>query len=191
MKRSQLQQIIREEVRNVIKEDQNWSAMNTKVANILKKMGLTPVSVDCAPASMNHGPSCIVKFKDLYYDGGDHYDIMNDYNETRYDFSRDQMTPEFGDVEDLGGGRLKFYFDTNEMNESSASTWSKQQLDKELKMLQQGGQEMAQEMGGSIDDAMAFDIASGWISDNPGVEQAIKKHYGASDAQGFVANYVA
>jgi hypothetical protein len=72
------------------------------------------------------------------------------------------------------------------IKEGNAASWSKQQLDKELKMLQQGAQEI-----GGIDDAMAFDIADGWMSDNPGVEQAIKKHYGASDAQGFIANYVA
>jgi hypothetical protein len=37
---------------------------------------------------------------------------------------------------------------------------------------------------------MAFDIADGWLSDNPGAEVAIKKHYRASDAQGFIANRI-
>ena len=79
----------------------------------------------------------------------------------------------------------------NVLKEGNAASWSKQQLEKELQLLQQGGQEMAQELGGSMDDAMAFDIANNWIQDHPGVEQVIKKYYGASDVPGFVANYVA
>jgi hypothetical protein len=37
---------------------------------------------------------------------------------------------------------------------------------------------------------MAFDIADGWLQDNPEAEAAIKKHYGATDTQGFVANRI-
>jgi hypothetical protein len=37
---------------------------------------------------------------------------------------------------------------------------------------------------------MAFDIADGWLMDNPTANAAIKKYYGASDAQGFVANRI-
>jgi len=71
------------------------------------------------------------------------------------------------------------------LNEN-ASNWSKAQLDKELKELSDGAKD-----AGDIDDSMAFDIADGWITDNPGVEAAIKKYYGATDAQGFVANRIA
>jgi hypothetical protein len=73
------------------------------------------------------------------------------------------------------------------LNEGNASSWSKAQLDKQLKELQLGAQE-----AGDIDDSMAFDIADGWLADNPGAEDAIKKHYpGVSDFQGFVANWIA
>ena len=72
------------------------------------------------------------------------------------------------------------------LNEGNAASWSKAQLDKELKELSLGARD-----AGDIDDSMAFDIADGWISDFPGVEVAIKKHYRASDAQGFVANRIA
>jgi len=65
--------------------------------------------------------------------------------------------------------------------------WSKQDLDKDLRSLQQGAKE-----AGDIDDSMAFDIADGWLSDKPGIEKVIKKHYpSVSDFQGFVANYIA
>jgi hypothetical protein len=72
------------------------------------------------------------------------------------------------------------------INEGNAASWSKAQLDKELKELTLGAKE-----AGDIDDSMAFDIADGWIYDFPGVEVAIKKHYKAIDAQGFVANRIA
>jgi hypothetical protein len=71
------------------------------------------------------------------------------------------------------------------INEGNAASWSKAQLDKELKGLSQGVRD-----AGDIDDSMAFDIAYGWLSDNPGAEVAIKKHYRASDAQGFIANRI-
>jgi hypothetical protein len=63
--------------------------------------------------------------------------------------------------------------------------WTKAHLDTELKELQQGAKE-----AGDIDDSMAFDIADGWLADNPGAPAAIKKYYGATDAQGFVANRI-
>lgn len=74
----------------------------------------------------------------------------------------------------------------NFLNEgTTASSWTKAQLDKELKELSDGARD-----AGDIDDSMAFDIANSWLMDNPGVEVAIKKYYGASDAQGFVANRI-
>lgn len=73
------------------------------------------------------------------------------------------------------------------LNETNAATWSKQQLDKELKLLKQGAAE-----AGDIDDSMAWDIADGWLDDNKGVETAIKKWYPkVSDFKGFVANHIA
>jgi len=69
---------------------------------------------------------------------------------------------------------------------TTASSWSKAQLDKELKELAVGVRD-----AGDIDDSMAFDIADTWLMDNPGVEVVIKRYYGASDAQGFVANKIA
>jgi hypothetical protein len=63
--------------------------------------------------------------------------------------------------------------------------WTKAQLDKELRELSLGAQE-----AGDIDDSMAFDIADSWLSENPEAEAAIKKHYSASDTQGFVANRI-
>ena len=72
------------------------------------------------------------------------------------------------------------------INEGNAASWSKAQLDKELKELTLGAKE-----AGDIDDSMAFYIADGWIYDFPGVEVAIKKHYKAIDAQVFVANRIA
>jgi hypothetical protein len=62
---------------------------------------------------------------------------------------------------------------------------TKAELDKELRELKQGAKE-----AGDIDDSMAFDIADGWLQDNPEAEAAIKKHYGATDTQGFVANRI-
>jgi hypothetical protein len=37
---------------------------------------------------------------------------------------------------------------------------------------------------------MAFDIADGWLMDHPTANAAIKKYYGATDTQGFVANRI-
>lgn len=62
---------------------------------------------------------------------------------------------------------------------------TKQELDLELRELALGAQD-----AGDIDDSMAFDIADGWLMDNPDAPAAIKKYYGASDAQGFVANRI-
>jgi hypothetical protein len=72
------------------------------------------------------------------------------------------------------------------LNEGNAASWTKAQLEKQLKELKAGAAE-----AGDIDDSMAFDIASSWISDNPGVDKAIIKHYGVKDVQGFVANWIA
>ena len=66
---------------------------------------------------------------------------------------------------------------------------TKAQLDKQLQELRIGATELVAEMG-YIDDAMAFDIASGFISD-PEVMNAIKKYYNVKDVQGFVANHIA
>jgi len=63
--------------------------------------------------------------------------------------------------------------------------WTKAQLDKELKDLRDGVRD-----AGDIDASMVFDIANGWLMDNPGVEIAIEEHYNASDVQGFVANRI-
>ena len=72
------------------------------------------------------------------------------------------------------------------LSEGSAASWSRQQLDMQLKDLRSGALD-----AGGIDDSMAFDIADGWISDNPGVDQAIKKYYPrVTDVQGFVTNYI-
>jgi hypothetical protein len=90
-------------------------------------------------------------------------------------------------IDDLIGKNVKIGKETILVNESaSASGWSKAQLDKELKELSDGARD-----AGDIDDSMAFDIADSWISENPGVELAIKKYYNATDAQGFVANRIA
>ena len=76
-----------------------------------------------------------------------------------------------------------------ESTKDTAAAWTKDKLDKELKELKAGFKD-ADDMSG--DDA-AFDIADGWIFDNPGVDVAIKKHYGSkvTDTQGFVANWIA
>lgn len=78
--------------------------------------------------------------------------------------------------------------DDSSVNEGkNAANWTKAQLDKELKDLQQGARD-----AGDIDDSMAFDIADSWIGDNKDVEKAIAKHYpGVSDFMGFVANRIA
>jgi len=109
------------------------------------------------------------------------------------------LTPEeFADLEFIaikhGNETMVFTYDDGGawVNESlvnegtTASSWTKAQLDKELKELTAGARD-----AGDIDDSMAFDIADGWISDNPGVEMVIKKYYNATDAQGFVANRIA
>lgn len=63
---------------------------------------------------------------------------------------------------------------------------TKAQLDKQLRELQLGAIE-----NGGFDEAEAFDIADGFISD-PEVAAAIKKYYpNVKDVQGFVANYIA
>ena len=62
---------------------------------------------------------------------------------------------------------------------------TKEKLDTELRELALGAID-----AGDIDDSMAFDIADGWLMDNPTAPAAIKKYYGASDAQGFVANLI-
>ena len=62
---------------------------------------------------------------------------------------------------------------------------TKEKLDTELRELALGAID-----AGDIDDSMAFDIADGWLMDNPTANAAIKKYYGASDAQGFVANRI-
>jgi hypothetical protein len=69
---------------------------------------------------------------------------------------------------------------------TTASGWSKVQLDKELKELADGVRD-----AGDIDSSMAFDIADSFLMDNPGVEMAIKRYYRADDAQGFVADKLA
>ena len=67
---------------------------------------------------------------------------------------------------------------------------TKAQLDKQLQELRIGATELVAEMG-YIDDAMAFDIADGFISD-PEVMKAIKKYYpSVKDIKGFVANHIA
>ena len=67
-----------------------------------------------------------------------------------------------------------------------STSWNKPKIEKALRELQQGAQE-----AGDIDDSMAYDLADSWIADNPGVDAAIKKHYGVSDVIGFVANRIA
>ena len=62
---------------------------------------------------------------------------------------------------------------------------TKEKLDTELRELALGAID-----AGDIDDSMAFDIADGWLMDNPTAPAAIKKYYGASYAQGFVANRI-
>ena len=62
---------------------------------------------------------------------------------------------------------------------------TKEKLDTELRELAQGARECE-----GIDDSMAFDIADGWLMDNPTATAAIKKYYGATDTQGFVANRI-
>jgi hypothetical protein len=86
-------------------------------------------------------------------------------------------------------GKHDFKGDTEvESTKDTAAGWSKEKLTKELKELKAGYKD-ADDLSG--DDA-AFDIADGWIYDNPGVDVAIKKHFsGVSDIQGFVANWIA
>ena len=62
---------------------------------------------------------------------------------------------------------------------------TKEKLDTELRELALGAID-----AGDIDDSMAFDIADGWLMDNPTATAAIKKYYGATDTQGFVANRI-
>ena len=62
---------------------------------------------------------------------------------------------------------------------------TKEKLDTELRALAQGARECE-----GINDSMAFDIADGWLMDNPTATAAIKKYYGATDTQGFVANRI-
>ena len=83
-------------------------------------------------------------------------------------------------------GWKKVEFKEKKVNEG-AEAWSKEKLDSGLRELQAGARE-----AGDIDDSMAFDIADGWLSDNAGVEKAIKKWYpNVSDFSGFVANRIA
>ena len=74
----------------------------------------------------------------------------------------------------------------SELNEGSdPRTWSKAQIDKELRELNMGAKD-----AGDIDDTMAYDIAFDWVHDNAGVDKAIMKHYRVTDVVGFVANRI-
>jgi len=43
---------------------------------------------------------------------------------------------------------------------------------------------------GPVDDDSAFDIADGILYDEPGLKAGIKKHFGVTDAQGWLANKI-
>jgi hypothetical protein len=52
-------------------------------------------------------------------------------------------------------------------------------------------QNLLKTLGGeSEDDSAAWDIADGILYDTPGLEAGIKKHFGARDPQGWLANYI-
>lgn len=68
---------------------------------------------------------------------------------------------------------------------SDPRTWSKAQIDKELRELNMGAKD-----AGDIDDTMAYDIAFDWVHDNAGVDKAIMKHYRVTDVVGFVADRI-
>lgn len=57
----------------------------------------------------------------------------------------------------------------------------KSQIDKLVKELVSDGR---------VSDDEAFDIADGILFDEEGLAEGIKKHYGASDAQGWLANKI-
>ena len=93
------------------------------------------------------------------------------------------------DEEDHGDEDFWDDDDDDEMFEEGSrdySNWSRSELDRSLKDLAAGAAE-----AGEIDDSMAWDIADGWLSDKPGVEVAVKRHYPkVEDVIGFVANYI-
>ena len=64
--------------------------------------------------------------------------------------------------------------------------WTKELIKKELNKLRQD----CKENGEEFSDDMAFDIADSFLYDQPGLEEAIEKHMGVTDVQGYVANYI-
>ena len=64
---------------------------------------------------------------------------------------------------------------------------TKSELQEQMNELREGFQEMASEGFGYSE---AFDIARAF-TEEPGVEKAVKKHYGVDDAVEYVANYIA
>lgn len=64
--------------------------------------------------------------------------------------------------------------------------WTKELIKKELNTLRQA----CKENGEEFSDDMAFDIADSFLYDKPGLEEAIEKHMGVIDVQGYVANYI-
>jgi hypothetical protein len=70
---------------------------------------------------------------------------------------------------------------------SEGKNYTEQFIDQEMKDLRAGAEDLDEPM----DDGAAFDIADSWISDNPGVEDAIKRLYNVSDVKGWVANHIA
>lgn len=64
-------------------------------------------------------------------------------------------------------------------------SWTRELIRKELNELRNACKE-----NGEFDDSMAFDIADAFLYDEEGLEEAIKKHIGVVDVQGYVANYI-
>lgn len=65
-------------------------------------------------------------------------------------------------------------------------SWTRELIIKELNELRSA----CKENGEEFDDNMAFDIADAFLYDEEGLEEAIKKHIGVVDVQGYVANYI-
>ena len=65
-------------------------------------------------------------------------------------------------------------------------SWTRELIRKELNELRSA----CKENGEEFDDNMVFDIADAFLYDEEGLEEAIKKHIGVVDVQGYVANYI-
>lgn len=104
MKKSQLQSIIKEELRNVLKEVDMNAQIEQRLANVFSGMGLGVTRVDANMSSGITPANANVYFKQTF-DQANKNDIINDYND-----NREMSDPEIIAADVLGPNQVKFYF---------------------------------------------------------------------------------